>query len=65
MIETWRPRQGWLRLSGDILTRAGALAGISAALGVIAFFYWGAIRISDPQILMLGLATYLFLRGNR
>ena len=20
MIETWRPRQGWLRLSGDILT---------------------------------------------
>ncbi len=65
VIETWRPRQGWLRLSGDVLTRVGAFAGVSAALGVIAFFYWGAIGISDPQVLMLGLAAYLLLRGNR
>lgn len=65
VIETWRPERGWLRLSGDALTRAGGFAGVSAALGVIAFFYWGAISISDPQILMLGLAAYLLLRGNR
>ncbi|MEL6101839.1 MAG: DoxX family membrane protein [Pseudomonadota bacterium] len=65
VIETWKPKQGWLRLSGDALTRAGGFAGVSAALGVIAFFYWGAVSISDPQILMLGLAAFLLLRGNR
>lgn len=65
VIETWRPKQGWLRLSGDALTRIGGFAGASAAIGVIVFFYWGAISISDPQILMLGLALFLLFRGNK
>lgn len=64
IIETVRPKQAWLRLSGDALTRAGAFAGVSAAMGVIIFFYWGAITIADPQILMLGLALFLLFRGN-
>lgn len=65
VIETWRPRQWRLRLVGDALTRAGAFAGVAAAAGVIAFFYWGALTIADPQALMLGLALFLLVRGNK
>ena len=65
VVETWRPRQGWLRLMGDVLTRAGGFAGVSAAAGVIAFLYWGSLTIADPQALMLGLALYLLVRGNK
>jgi hypothetical protein len=64
-IETWRPKQGWLRLIGDALTRAGAFAGVAAAAGVIAFFYWGVLTLADPQALMLGLALFLLVRGNK
>ncbi|MEL6643807.1 MAG: DoxX family protein [Pseudomonadota bacterium] len=64
VIETWRPKQGWLRLTGDALTRGGGFAGVAAAAGVIAFFYWGAVTIADPQVLMLGLALFLLFRGN-
>ncbi|MEM9973767.1 MAG: hypothetical protein AAF771_06265 [Pseudomonadota bacterium] len=65
IVETWRPRTARLRLLGDVLTRAGGFAGIAAAGGVIAFFYWGALTIADPQVLMLGLAIFLFVRGNK
>lgn len=65
IIETWRPKRSWLRLGGDALTRAGGFAGVAAATGVIAFFYWGALSIADPQVLMLGLALFLLVRGNR
>lgn len=64
VIETLRPKDRLWRLLGDAATRAGGFAGVSAALGVIVFFYWGAIRISDPQILMLGLAAFMLVRGN-
>ena len=79
IVETWRPAQGWLRLTGDAregtrpgqrvtgqaLTRAGAFAGVAAVAGVIAFFYWGALAITDPHVMQLGLALFLLFRGNR
>lgn len=65
VIETWRPKHGALRLAGDALTRAGGFAGVAAAAGVIIFFYWGALSIADPQALMLGLAIFLLVRGNK
>ena len=65
IVETWRPKQGWLRLSGDALTRAGAFAGVAAVSGVIAFFYWGALSITDPHVFQLCLALFLLFRGNR
>ncbi|MEM6385462.1 MAG: DoxX family protein [Pseudomonadota bacterium] len=65
VVETWRPKRSWLRLAGDALTRAGDFAGVAAAAGVIVFFYWGALSIADPQALMLGLALFLLVRGNK
>ena len=65
VVETWRPKEGRMRLIGDALTRAGAFAGVAAAAGVIIFFYWGALSIADPQALMLGLALFLLFRGNK
>ena len=65
VVETWRPKQGRLRLVGDVLTRAGGFAGVAAAAGVFAFFYWGSLTIADPQALMLGLALFLLVRGNK
>ncbi len=65
VVETWRPKSGRLRLTGDALTRVGAFAGVAAAAGVIVFFYWGALTIADPQALMLGLALFLLVRGNK
>ncbi len=53
------------KLIGDALTRAGAFAGVAAVLGVIVFFYWGALTIADLQVMALGLSSFLLLRGNR
>jgi hypothetical protein len=65
VVQTWRPRAGWLRLSGDVMTRAGGFAAVAAIGGVIAFFYWGSLYLTHPHLMMLGLAAYLMLRGNR
>ena len=65
VIETWRPKNGLLRLAGDVLTRAGGFAGVAAIGGVIAFLYWGALYPTDPHVMQFGLALYLMLRGNR
>ncbi|MEM7723287.1 MAG: hypothetical protein AAF376_13025 [Pseudomonadota bacterium] len=65
IVETWRPKVGWIRLTGDALTRAGGFAGVAAVGGVIAFFYWGALSITDPHVMQLGLALFLLFRGNR
>lgn len=65
VLETWRPKSGSLRLAGDAFTRAGGFAGVAAAVGVIFYFYWGALSIADPQALMLGLALFLLVRGNK
>ncbi|WP_170230510.1 DoxX family membrane protein [Roseibium hamelinense] len=64
VIETWRPKNGMVRLAGDILTRGGAFAGVAAVAGVILFFYWGTLTIADLQVMALGLSLFLLLRGN-
>ncbi|MEM9231736.1 MAG: DoxX family membrane protein [Pseudomonadota bacterium] len=64
IFETWRPALGELRLIGDVLTRGGGFAGVAAVLGVIAFFYWGALTIADLQVMALGLSAFFLLRGN-
>lgn len=64
VVETWRPSKGKLRFFGDALTRAGALAGVAAVMGVIAFFYWGALTIADLQVMALGLSAFMLMRGN-
>lgn len=64
VIETWRPKHGGLRLTGDIMTRGGAFAGVAALAGVIAFFYWGSLTIADLQAMALGLSLFLLFRGN-
>jgi len=65
VFETIRPRAGKFRLFGDALTRAGGAAGAAAVMGVIAFFYWGALTIADLQVMALGLSAFMLLRGNR
>lgn len=65
VFETWRPKPGKLRFVGDVLTRGGGLAGMAAVLGVIAFFYWGALTIADLQVMALGLSAFFVLRGNK
>lgn len=64
VIETVRPRVGKLRLAGDVLTRLGGFAGVAAVLGVIIYFYWGALTIADLQVMALGLSAFMLLRGN-
>ncbi|MEM6482051.1 MAG: hypothetical protein AAF922_16045 [Pseudomonadota bacterium] len=64
LVETWRPVQTKWRFAGDVLTRGGGLAGMAAVLGVIAFFYWGALTIADLQVMALGLSAFFLLRGN-
>jgi len=64
IIETWRPKNGMVRLAGDVLTRGGAFAGVAAVAGVIAFFYWGSLTIADLQVMALGLSVFLLFRGN-
>lgn len=64
IVETWRPRDGALRLGGDALTRGGALAGLAAVTGVIAFFYWPILAV-DMHVLLFALALFMVLRGNR
>ncbi|GAA0770327.1 DoxX family membrane protein [Roseibium denhamense] len=64
LIETWRPKNGGLRLAGDVMTRGGAFAGVAAVAGVIAFFYWGSLTIADLQVMALGLSLFLLFRGN-
>ena len=65
IVETWRPKSGWMRLTGDVITRSGAFAGAAATAGVIGFFYLGAISITDPHIMQLSLALFLLVRGNK
>jgi hypothetical protein len=65
IIETLRPSMGKLRLVGDVLTRGGGFAGVAAVMGVIVYFYWGALTIADLQVMALGLAAFFLLRGNR
>jgi hypothetical protein len=64
IVETWRPAKGAVRLAGDILTRGGGFAGMAAVVGVIAYFYWGALTIADLQVMALGLSAFFLLRGN-
>jgi hypothetical protein len=65
IFETWRPKLSKLRLFGDALTRAGGAAGVAAVLGVILYFYWGALTIADLQVMALGLSAFLLMRGNK
>jgi hypothetical protein len=65
IVQSWQPRGGGMRLAGDALTRAGGLAAVAAIGGVIGFFYWGSLYPAHPHLMMLGLAAYLMLRGNR
>ena len=65
LFETWRPAVGRLRLVGDVLTRGAGFAGFAAVMGVIAFFYWGALGIADLQVMALGLSAFFLLRGNK
>lgn len=65
IIETLRPKFSKFRLAGDALTRAGGAAGVAAVLGVILYFYWGALTIADLQVMALGLSAFLLMRGNK
>lgn len=65
LFETWRPAVGKLRLAGDVLTRGAGFAGVAAVMGVILFFYWGALTIADLQVMALGLSAFFLLRGNK
>lgn len=64
VVESWRPKDGMLRLGGDVLTRAGALAGVATISGVIAWFFWPIVTV-EVHVVLLGLTLFLFLRGNR
>lgn len=64
VVETIKPRNGLYRLIGDVLTRGGAFAGAAALLGVIIYFYWGALTVADLQVMALGLSIFLLFRGN-
>ncbi|MEM6322467.1 MAG: DoxX family membrane protein [Pseudomonadota bacterium] len=65
VVETWKPKNTTYRLIGDALTRGGAFAGLAAVMGVIFYFYWGALTWDDPHVVLLGLSAFLLLRGNR
>ena len=65
IVETIKPSQRWLRLAGDFLSRAGGFAAVAAIGGVIYYFYWGGLLLSDPHVMYMGLALFLMLRGNR
>ncbi|MEM1435227.1 MAG: hypothetical protein AAGG11_14295 [Pseudomonadota bacterium] len=64
-IETLNPNRSWLRFLGDLMTRAAGFALAAAIAGVIVFFLWGTITLSNSHTMMLGLALYFMLRGNR
>ncbi|MEM6641028.1 MAG: hypothetical protein AAF610_14135 [Pseudomonadota bacterium] len=64
VIETWNPRNKWLRLSGDFLTRSAGFALAAALGGVIVYFYLSALSLQNPHVMQLGIAMYLMFRGN-
>lgn len=65
IIETWNPKKGHWKLLGDAATRAGGFAGTAALLGVIYFFFDFDIPLTDPHAMLLGVAVFLLLRGNK
>ena len=65
VFETWRPKAGWLRLSGDVLTRAGGLAGSAAILGVMHYFLAWDVPLYDVHVILLGITLFFALRGNK
>lgn len=65
VIETWKPRRALLRLAGDLLTRAAGFALAAAIGGVIVYFLWETITLSNSHTMQLGLALFFLLRGNR
>lgn len=65
VIETWNPQRTWVRLYGDLLTRAAGFALAAAIAGVIVFFLWETITLSNSHTMQLGLAVFFLLRGNR
>ncbi|MEM6819134.1 MAG: hypothetical protein AAF578_10135 [Pseudomonadota bacterium] len=65
IVETWNPKHNLLRLGGDVITRTAGFALASAIGGVIYFFYWGSITLSNPHTMQFGLALFFMLRGNK
>lgn len=65
VIETWNPHRGWIRFLGDLATRTAGFALAAAIAGGIVFFLWGTITLSDSHTMMLGLALFFMLRGNK
>ncbi|MEM6707675.1 MAG: hypothetical protein AAF648_02705 [Pseudomonadota bacterium] len=64
VVESLQPRTALARFGGDLLTRAAGFALGAAVAGVIVFFYWSTITLSNPHTMQLGIALYFALRGN-
>lgn len=65
IVETLRPALAWLRFAGDVLTRLGGFAATAALLGVIYYFLGGDLPVHDPHAMLLGVAVFFLLRGNK
>ncbi|MEN1727372.1 MAG: hypothetical protein AAGJ52_02940 [Pseudomonadota bacterium] len=64
VVQTWRPRNAWISLGGDLLTRSAGFALTAAVGGVIVFFHLNTLTLNSPHLMYFGLAAYFLLRGN-